>query len=128
MSCYLNLAIKTCTTVKFKDMMTYSKLSNVVNMFEESFAILVLESNFNQWIYLAKKEIIENKILLLSVRLLNDELCNKSYIGSSIESLTDNESYDSISEVLYQKNITKGKTKKNQKGNGMMINLIELIY
>ena len=44
---YLNLAIITYATVKFKDMMTYMKLSNVVTMFEEDFAILVLKSNFN---------------------------------------------------------------------------------
>ena len=45
--CYLNLAMTSCATVKFKDMMTYSKLSDVVNMFEEAFSILVLESNLN---------------------------------------------------------------------------------
>ena len=41
--CYLNLAMTSCATVKFKDMMTYSKLSDIINMFEEAFAILVLE-------------------------------------------------------------------------------------
>ena len=62
--------------------------------------------------YLAKKEIIENKTLSSSVRLPNDEQCNETYIGSSIESLTDDSSYDSIPEVLYQNNISKGKGKK----------------
>ena len=47
MVCYLNLAMTTCATVKFKDKMTYSKLSDIVNMFEDAFAILVLESNLN---------------------------------------------------------------------------------
>ena len=45
--CYLNLAITTCATVKFKDMMTYSKLSNIVTIFEECFTILVIESKLN---------------------------------------------------------------------------------
>ena len=58
-----------------------------------------------------KKEIIENKILS-SVRLLNDEPCDESYIGSSIGSLTDDNSYDSIPDLLYQNNFSKGKTKK----------------
>ena len=40
---YLNLAMTTCATVKFKDKMIYSKLSDVINIFEEAFAILVLE-------------------------------------------------------------------------------------
>ena len=84
MICYLNLAMTTCATVKFKDIITYSKLSNIIYMFEEAFDILVLESNLNQWIYLAKKEIIENKTLSSSVRLPNDELCDKSHIGSLI--------------------------------------------
>ena len=55
MVCYLNLAMTSCATVKFKDMMTYTKLSGVVTMCEEAFAILVLESNLNRWIYFAKK-------------------------------------------------------------------------
>ena len=62
---YLNLAIISCATVEFKDMTTYTKLSGVVTMFEEAFAILVMESNLNRWIYFAKKEIIENKTLSL---------------------------------------------------------------
>ena len=53
--CYLNLAMTSYATVKFKDMMTYTKLSEVVTMCEEAFAILVIESNLNRWIYLAKK-------------------------------------------------------------------------
>ena len=55
MVCYLNLDMTSCATVKFNDMMTYTKLSGVVTMFEEAFAILVMESNLNQWIYFAKK-------------------------------------------------------------------------
>ena len=82
MVCYLNLAMITCATVKFKDMITYTKLSEVVTMCEEAFAILVMESNLNRWIYLAKKEIIENKTLSSSVRIPNDELCDESHIGS----------------------------------------------
>ena len=110
--CYLNLAMTSCATVKFKDMMTYTKLSEVVTMCEEAFAILVMESNLNRWMYLAKKEIIENKTLSSSVRQPNDEQCDESHIGSLIESLTDDSSYDSIPEVLYQNNISKGKGKK----------------
>ena len=62
--------------------------------------------------YLAKKEIIENKTLSSSVRQPNDERCDESHIGSSIKSLTDDSSYDSIPEVLYQNNISKGKGKR----------------
>ena len=105
MVCYLNLAMTSCATVKFKDMMTYTKLSEVVTMCEEAFAILVIESNLYQWIYLAKREIIENKILSSLVRLPNDELCDESHIGSSINSLTDDNSYNYIPEVLYKENI-----------------------
>ena len=39
-------------------------------------------------------------------------LCPSLLFGSSIKSLTDNSSYDSIPEVLYQNNISKGKGKK----------------
>ena len=52
------------------------------------------------------------KTLLSSVRLPNDKLCDKSHIGLSIKSLTDNSSYDSIPKVLYQSNISKGKGKR----------------
>ena len=83
--------------------------------------------------YLAKKEIIENKTLSSSVRLPNDEQCDESHIGSSIKSLTDNSSYDSIPEVLYQNNISKGKGKKiiagkwNQDGFNRLNELLDKI-
>ena len=92
-------------------MMTYIKLSGIVRMCEEAFAILVMESNWNWWIYFVKKEIIENKALS-SEKYSNDEQCKESSRGSLIGSLTDDNSYDSIPDLLYQNNISKGKTKK----------------
>ena len=109
--CYFNLAMTSCATVKFKDMMTYTKLSGVVTMCEEAFAILVLESNLNRWIYFAKKEIIENKTLSLE-QIPNEETINDSQIGSSSGSLTDDNSYESIPDLLYQNNVSNGKGKK----------------
>ena len=44
MVCYLILFMTTCAIVKFKDMLTYWKLSDVVTIF----CYLVIESNLNQ--------------------------------------------------------------------------------
>ena len=106
----MNLAITTCSTVKFKDIMTYLKLNDVVTMFKEAFITLVIESNLNWLIYLEKKENIEKKTLL-SVRLPNNEICNKIYKDSLIESLIGDNSYDYIPDVLYQDNISKSISK-----------------
>ena len=61
MVCYLNLAMTSYAILKFKDIMIYTKLSGVVTMFEEAFAILVIESNLIQWIYCAKKRLLWTK-------------------------------------------------------------------
>ena len=42
MVCYLNLAITSYAILKFKDMITYTKLSGVVTIFEEAFSFLVM--------------------------------------------------------------------------------------
>ena len=97
--CYLKLVITTCSIVKFKDIITYIKLSSLVTMFEEAFAILVMKNSLNWLIYFVKKDIIENKILSLE-QLLNDKLCNESPINLLIKSLTNNNSFDSIPEIL----------------------------
>ena len=60
--------------------------------------------------YLEKKKIIENKKISLE-GITNDELCNESHISSLIRSFIDDNSYDSIPDILHQNNISKGKTK-----------------
>ena len=55
--CYLNIAMTSTATVKFKERMAYEKFSDAVTIFEEAFAVLVLENNFDRWIYLAEKTV-----------------------------------------------------------------------
>ena len=45
--CYLNIAMTSTATVK--------KLSDAATIFEEAFAALVIENNFDRWIYLSAR-------------------------------------------------------------------------
>ena len=54
--CFLNLSMTSTATVKFKERMTYEKLSDAVTIFEEAFAILIFENNFDRWVYMAERE------------------------------------------------------------------------
>ena len=38
------------------EIMTYERFSDAVTIFEEAFAILVLENYFDWWVYLAEKK------------------------------------------------------------------------
>lgn len=53
---------------------------------------------------------------------------DESYISPLNESLTDNNSYDSIHDILYQQNVTRGKQKILQQKNRIKMVLIGLIY
>ena len=53
--CYLNIAMTSTAISKFKERMMYKKLSDSITIFEETFAALVLENNFNQWVFLQIK-------------------------------------------------------------------------
>ena len=59
--CYLNIAMTSTATVKFKERMTYEKFSDAVTVFEEAFAVLALENNFDRWVYFAEKKLKEKK-------------------------------------------------------------------
>ena len=48
--CFLNLAMATTSTKKFKQIMTYERFSGTVTIFEETCAILILEKYFEQWV------------------------------------------------------------------------------
>ena len=54
--CYFNLAMTSTATVKFKERMTYKKLSDAATLFEEAFAILVFENNLSRWIHMAERK------------------------------------------------------------------------
>ena len=112
--CYLNIAMTSTATVKFKERMVYEKFSDAVTVFEEAFAVLVLENNFQRWIYSAKKKIREMK----------DDDSEVSNGGESGVSLSSGDNTDDsekavaekIPDVLYQKKIKKRKDKRETAG------------
>ena len=120
--CLLNLTMITTSNRKFKEIMTYQKLSEAITVFEEAFALLVLENNFKRWVYIGEKEV--NKIM-------NDDSvhfaagANEEQVGneSSSVSSSDLDSDDTMPDVLYQKKVKTGINGKETAGkwtnNGM---------
>jgi hypothetical protein len=94
--CYLNMAMTSVSTVKFKERMMYDKLSEVTTVSEEAFALLVFENNFERWTFLANKE--------LNMSMLNEEG------GNGVEEEIDNEA--TLPDTLYQRKV---KTRKDNR-------------
>ena len=96
--CYLNMAMTSVSTVKFKERMMYDKLSEVTTMSDEAFALLVFENNFERWTFLANKE--------LNRSALNEE----SDEGNEGEEEVDEEA--TLPDTLYQQKV---KTRKDDR-------------
>ena len=110
--CYLNVALTTTATVKFKERMVYEKFSDAITVFEEAFAVLVLENNFQRWVYFAEKRLGEDKDD-------NSEVCNGGESGASYSDDSNDDSkktVEKIPDVLYQQKIKKRKDKRETAG------------
>ena len=107
--CYLNIAMTSTATVKFKERMTYEKLSDAATIFEEAFAALVFENNFDRWVYFAKQKL--NRVNENETN--NDDDSNQS-VGSLTNSGSDESNDEPIPDVLYQQKIKKSKDKKRE--------------
>ena len=107
--CYLNIAMTSTATVKFKERMTYEKLSDAATIFEEAFAALVFENNFDRWVYFAKQKL--NRVNEKETN--NDDDSNQS-VGSLTNSGSDESNDEPIPDVLYQQKIKKSKDKKRE--------------
>lgn len=94
--------------VRLTDKITFKELSVSETIFEEAFAILLLENNFDQWLYFSEKVIVKNKVLEEDK---NNTQYDESDIVSSIVSLTDNNNYNYILDLLHQQNDIREKTK-----------------
>ena len=106
--CYLNIAMTSTATVKFKERMTYEKLSDAATIFEEAFAALVFENNFDRWVYFANQ-----KLNRVNENETNDDDSSQS-VGSIINSGSDESNDEPIPDVLYQQKIKKSKDKKRE--------------
>ena len=110
--CFFNLAMTTTATVKFKEIMTYEKFSDTVTIFEEEFAILVLENYFDRWVYLAERKIRKNP-----TGTSNHE--DNDMASDSSRSSTDNSNSDEgeeVPDVLYQVKVKQRSDKINTAG------------
>ena len=105
---YLNFAMTSFAIVRLTDKITFKELSVSETIFEEAFAILLLENNFDQWLYFSEKVIVKNKVLEEDK---NNTQYDESDIVSSIVSLTDNNNYNYILDLLHQQNDIREKTK-----------------
>ena len=113
--CYLNLSMTSTANVKFKERMTYEKLSDALTIFKEAFAILVFENNFNRWVFLADMEM---KKIMSDTSMLNDEdNSNNSEKGNEDTDIMENTNIESIPDVLYQKKVKQRKDKRETAGN-----------
>ena len=106
--CYLNIAMTSTATVKFKERMTYKKLSDAAIIFQEAFAALVFENNFDRWVYFANQ-----KLNRVNENETNDDDSSQS-VGSIINSGSDESNDEPIPDVLYQQKIKKSKDKKRE--------------
>ena len=99
--CFLNLSMTTTATVKFKERMTYEKFSDAVTVFEEAFAILILENSLNRWIYMAERQ--KRKLL----RSAGKESEDSSSTSDDVTDNSDDNDLGEIPDVLYQAKIRK---------------------
>ena len=106
--CYLNIAMTSTATVKFKERMTYEKLSDATTIFEEAFAAFVIENNFDRWVYFAEQRV--NKIDAANA---NSDDGSQS-VTSITNSGSDESSGEQIPEVLYQQKIKRSKDNKKE--------------
>ena len=115
--CYLNIAMTSVATVKFKERMVYEKFSEATTIFEEAFGILVLENNFHCWVYLAKKNLNKQKEEIQEEEI-DDEDSNGEQINRSIseDSSVSNDSNEMVPDVMYQKKIKQRKDKRKTAG------------
>ena len=118
--CYLKIAMTSTATVKFKERMTYEKFSDAVTVFEEAFAVLALEKNFDRWVYFAEKKLKEKKKLIIEDDVSansNDQDEDQSGRSYSDDSGGDSDkSVENIPDVLYQQKIKKRKDKRETAG------------
>ena len=61
--CYMNLVMTSISNFRFKERMVYDKLRDAITVSEEAFGMILLENNFNRWIYegeMEKKKLSQN--------------------------------------------------------------------
>lgn len=117
--CFLNISMTSTATVKFKERMTYDKLSEAITIFDEAFAILIFENNFNRWVYMAEKHV--NRI-----KKNETTSTNNSAEGSIEENENDELSHgtteednsieEDVPDVLYQVKVKQRKDKIDTAG------------
>ena len=94
--------------VKFKERMTYEKLSDATTIFEEAFAALVMENNFDRWVYFA-----EQNLKKIDVTNANSDDGSQS-VTSIANSESDDSNEEQLPRVLYQLNIKKSKDNRKE--------------
>lgn len=102
--CYLNIAMTSTANIRFKEKMICDKLSDTVTVFEEAFAILVLENNFDRWVYMVEEEMKQNS-------------CESTVREEDEETIISNKNnFVNIPDVLYQKNVKVRKDNRQTAG------------
>jgi len=86
--------------VRFKEKMICDKLSDTVTVFEEAFAMLVFENNFDRWIYMVEQE----------MKQINGESTGREEEEQT--NISNKNNFRNIPDVLYQKNV---KTRKDNR-------------
>ena len=99
-------------TVKFKERMTYEKFSDAVTIFEEAFALLILENNFDRWIYMAKKQ-MKNET---STNVNGSDCDGTSTSDGSRDELDGIIDEEKVPDVLYQVKVRQRKDKIDTAG------------
>ena len=112
--CFFNLAMTSTATVKFKERMTYEKFSDAVTIFEEAFAILIFENNFERWVYMAERTKKRKEMVNTTNMSEGTDTSNESSI-SSFDNDNDNE-IDEVPDVLYQRKVRQRKDKIDTAG------------
>ena len=106
--CYLNIAMTSTANKKFKERMMYERLSDATTIFEEAFAALVIENNFDRWVYFA-----EQKLKEIDVTNANSDDGSQS-VTLITNSASDDSNDEQLPKVLYQINIKKSKDNRKE--------------
>ena len=102
--CYLNIAMTSTANIRFKEKMICDKLSDTVTVFEEAFGILVLENNFDRWVYMVEEEMKQNS-------------CESTVTEEDEDTIISNDNnFGNIPDVLYQKNVKVRKDNRQTAG------------
>lgn len=106
--CYMNIALRGTSNIRFKEKMFYEKLSDAITISEEAFAVLAFENSFKRWMFMVKSELNPSR------EGQENEIDNRE--DDNLDGNNTNDDGNKVPSVLYQTNVIRKKDKKKTVG------------